>query len=90
MSMRSIFRARKFMTNKSFVFFTLVLSLSIMGKAYSGSTYIDIINKIPPDQITYSKEGFTVEADGSGSCMRGTDPHACTLPLILRLQKVFV
>ncbi|WP_330927090.1 hypothetical protein [Candidatus Sororendozoicomonas aggregata] len=71
MCMRSTLNAIKGGTKKSFVFFTLVLNLSIMGNAYSKDSYIYVENKIPPGDIFYSKKGYTVEAAGKGPCMYG-------------------
>ena len=69
MCMKSTLHARRVMVSK--FFFTLVLSLFIMGNAYSKNAYIYIKNKIPPGDAFYSKKGYTVEAYGEGACMYG-------------------
>lgn len=80
MSMKSILRVRKFMAKKSFVFFTGVLSLSVMGNAYGRNSLILIKDTIPKDQPHYSKKGYTLAASGHGSCMYGVyAPPRCTV-----------
>ncbi|WP_330925344.1 hypothetical protein [Candidatus Sororendozoicomonas aggregata] len=64
-------RVRKFMVNQSFIFFTGLLSLSIIGNAYGLNTIIQIKNLIPPHHPYYSKNGYKVEAEGKGYCMIG-------------------
>ncbi|WP_330927091.1 hypothetical protein [Candidatus Sororendozoicomonas aggregata] len=80
MRMNFTLHAIKSMTKKSFVFFTLVLSLSIIDNAYSRNTYLYIGNKIPPGDVSYSKKGYTVVADGKGACMgkKRPAPHTVT------------
>ncbi|WP_330926991.1 hypothetical protein [Candidatus Sororendozoicomonas aggregata] len=80
MNMKCILWARKSMAEKSFVLFTLLFCLSIVGKVYSSNGYIRIENKIPPGQTYYSKKGYTVKASGEGHCMYGVYSHdTCTV-----------
>ncbi|WP_330923977.1 hypothetical protein [Candidatus Sororendozoicomonas aggregata] len=72
MSVKSTLRAGKFMANKSFVFFTAVLSLSIMtNAAYGRNTYISMRNTIHSGNPFFSEKGYKIEAIGHGQCMYG-------------------
>ncbi|WP_330924612.1 hypothetical protein [Candidatus Sororendozoicomonas aggregata] len=74
MSMKYILRNRAFTVKKSFVFFTGVLSLCLMGNAYSKNTTISFNNLIPT-----SIKGYTIRATGEESCMLGVyTPSSCT------------
>lgn len=79
MGMKSILRAGNSMVKmakKSFVFFTLALSLSIMDKAYSTYTCLHIYNDIAPNQVFYSKKGYKFEPIGKGACMYNVTPSS--------------
>ncbi|WP_330923981.1 hypothetical protein [Candidatus Sororendozoicomonas aggregata] len=69
--MNYILRVRKSMANKSFVFFTGILSLSIMGNAYSRNTTLSIRNIISPIDMSYSAKGYTISPGKKGKCMLG-------------------
>ncbi|WP_330925331.1 hypothetical protein [Candidatus Sororendozoicomonas aggregata] len=79
MSVKSLLRVRKSMASKSFVFFTGVLSLIIMGNAYCNNARIYMKDTIPQIQPHYSKKGYTLKASGHGTCMLGVyGPPKCT------------
>ncbi|WP_330925343.1 hypothetical protein [Candidatus Sororendozoicomonas aggregata] len=71
-------RVRKFMANKSFIFFTGLLSLSIISNAYSINTVVYIVNLIPPNHPHYSKKGYTVINDGKSHCVASVNPKSYT------------
>lgn len=78
MSVKSLLRVRKSMASKSFVFFTGVLSLTIMGNAYCNNARIYMKDTIPQIQPHYSKKGYTLQASGHGVCMLGVyGPPKC-------------
>ncbi|WP_330925336.1 hypothetical protein [Candidatus Sororendozoicomonas aggregata] len=66
-----LLQLRTCMANKSFVFFTGVLSLCVLGNAYGRNTEISIKNLISPDSPYYSKKGYEIEPMGKGQCMIG-------------------
>ncbi|WP_330925714.1 hypothetical protein [Candidatus Sororendozoicomonas aggregata] len=78
MSAKSTLRTRKFMGNKLLIFTTLLLSLSVVGKAYCKRSYIQIENTMRPLQTggAYPIKGFTIETDGKGKCMHSVTPSS--------------
>ncbi|WP_330926221.1 hypothetical protein [Candidatus Sororendozoicomonas aggregata] len=78
MGIKLILPVRKFIVKKSFVFFTGVLSLSVMSNAYSRNSFIFIKDTISRGQPHYSKKGYTLQASGHGVCMLGVyGPPKC-------------
>ncbi len=71
-------RVRKFMANKSFIFFTGLLSLSVTDFAYSLNGSLSVKNNIPPNNPYYSKKGYTVKSVGIGGCIRHLNPTSYT------------
>ncbi|WP_330925339.1 hypothetical protein [Candidatus Sororendozoicomonas aggregata] len=71
-------RIRKFMANKSFIFFTGLLSLSLTGNAYSWNTSVSVKNNIPSKNPYYSKKGYTVQSVGTGTCIKHVHPTSYT------------
>ncbi|WP_330926993.1 hypothetical protein [Candidatus Sororendozoicomonas aggregata] len=80
MNMKCILWARKSMAEKSFVLFTLLFCLSIIGNAYSSDEILKVENRIAPGKKYYSEKGYTVKASGKGHCMYGVYSRAiCTV-----------
>ncbi|WP_330925341.1 hypothetical protein [Candidatus Sororendozoicomonas aggregata] len=71
-------RIRKFMANKSFIFFTGLLSLSVTDFAYSLDGSLSVKNNISPNNPYYSKKGYTVKSIGSGDCIKHLSPTSYT------------
>ncbi len=67
------------MANKSFVFITGVLTLSIMGNAYGLDCCLEIKNTANSSRIHYAKKGYTIKPSGHGRCMHGVyNPYSYT------------
>ncbi|WP_330926498.1 hypothetical protein [Candidatus Sororendozoicomonas aggregata] len=71
MRMKSILRAGKFMANKSFVFITGVLTLSIMGNTYGLDGCLLIKSTIRQGKPHFVDKGYKIKAFGRGICMYG-------------------
>ncbi|WP_330926067.1 hypothetical protein [Candidatus Sororendozoicomonas aggregata] len=79
MGLKSILRSGNSMKNKSLIFLTLVLSLSIMDKAFSffkAKSCIHIFNDIDQHQKNYSKKGYKFVPTGKGACMHEVYPFS--------------
>ncbi|WP_330926066.1 hypothetical protein [Candidatus Sororendozoicomonas aggregata] len=80
MGLKSILRSGNSMKNKSLIFLTLVLSLSIMDKAFSfkAKSCIYIFNYVGQYQKGYSKKGYRIVSSGKGACIHSVSSCSTT------------
>lgn len=90
MSMKSILRSGKLISNKPFIFFTAALSLSTMGNAFGRDAALLVNDAIPKGQPYYSKKGFTIKANGLRECMLGVDPASSTATYENGTQTIYI